>query len=277
MIKRFAFLAALAVVVSAAGASAALANHSWGTYHWGRTANPFTVKVGDNLTTADWKSRLSQASTDWNKSTVAKNTIVAGQAAGRCRPTSGRDEICNATYGNNGWLGLASIWISGGHIVQGTVKVNDTYFNTSIYNNSNERQHVMCQELGHTWGLDHQDTSGALYYTCMDYFSNTGSNATNSGSTTPDQGDYDQLLCIYDPASNSKTLTSTTNGISHSCTGTGHLDSSSTVGAASSARAAAAEVPSWANPAESVYVDHLANGMTQVTYVRWANPIHSQL
>ena len=273
--KRFFGVFALAVFVGAAAASSALATHSWGSYHWARTSNPFTIKVGDNLTTADWKSRLSQASSDWNGSTVAQNTIVAGMAKGRCRPTSGRDEVCNSSYGANGWLGLATIWIAGGvHITQGTVKLNDTYFSLSTYNNPNEKQHVVCQEVGHTWGLDHQDTSGALYYTCMDYFSNTGGNATNSASTSPNQGDYDQLLCIYDPASNGATLRSTTNGISHTCTGTGHLDSSTTIGAGSSAGAAAAEVPPWANPSESVYVDHLPNGETQVTYVLWANPIH---
>ena len=26
------------------------ADHSWGNYHWARTANPFTLKLGDNLT-----------------------------------------------------------------------------------------------------------------------------------------------------------------------------------------------------------------------------------
>jgi hypothetical protein len=277
--KRFVGLLGLAVFVVAATASSALANHSWSTYHWARTANPFTIKVGDNMTTADWKSHLSQASSDWNQSTVAKNTIVSGASTGKgrkCRATLGRVEVCNASYGNNGWLGLATIWLSGGHIAQGTTQVNDTYFNTSTYNNPNEKQHVICQEIGHTWGLDHQDESGALYYTCMDYFSNTGANAGNSASTTPNRGDYDQLLCIYDPASNGATLSSTTNGRAHTCVGTGHLDSSSTIGAAAgSASAEGAQPPAWANPSESVYVDHLPNGQTQVTYVRWANPIHS--
>lgn len=30
---------------------------------------------------------------------------------------------------NNGWLGIASISVNGSHITQGTVKLNDTYFN----------------------------------------------------------------------------------------------------------------------------------------------------
>jgi hypothetical protein len=276
--KRLTSLLTLGVLVASLTATAAFASHSWSGYHWARTANPFTIKVGNDVS-AGWQSYLSNASSEWNQSSVAKNTIVPGLAGRKCRPTSGRDEVCDATYGNNGWLGLASIWLASGssHITQGTVKLNDTYFNTSTYDNPNERAHVICQEIGHTWGLDHQDTSGAAYYTCMDYFSNTGSNATSTTSTTPNQGDYNELLCIYDPSSNGKTLTSTTNGITHTCTGSGHLDSSTTIGAAIAKGAAATQVPSWASRSESVYVDHLANGETRITYVLWANPMFALL
>src|SRR6266536_4429524 len=278
---------ALALMIILALPVAVLARHSWSGYHWARTSNPFNLGIGDNMTTADWKQHLGYAITDWNTPTNTNNSsdvvlhLISynGTSGPDCSAVSGTVQVCNGTYGSNGWLGLATIWISyfGKHIAQGTVQVNDTYFNTSTYNNPNEKQHVICQEIGHTWGLDHQDESGALYYTCMDYFSNTGANAGNSASTAPNQCDYDQLLCIYDPASRGKTLNSTTSGIAHSCTGTGHLDSSSTIGAAEagSAGEAAAEVPPWANPSESVYVDHLPNGQTQVTFVRWANPIQS--
>jgi len=30
----------------------------------------------------------------------------------------------------------------------------------------------MCQEIGHIWGLGHQDESGADFHTCMDYATN---------------------------------------------------------------------------------------------------------
>ena len=238
--------------MAALTAGTASASHAWGGYHWARTANPFTVKVGNNLTTADWVGHYRQTLSDWNQSTVLQTVEVAGASKGKCRPTAGRDEVCNGNYGNNGWLGLASIWLASGtlHIVQGTEKMNDTYFNTPTYNNPNEREHVMCQEIGHTFGLDHQSTSGASLNTCMDYFSNTGANAGSTASTTPNQHDYDELAIIY-----------------------AHLDSSSTVGLAS-LEGLPADVPSWANASESVYVDHLSNGQTQVTYVLWANPIH---
>jgi hypothetical protein len=132
-------------------------------------------------------------------------TKVTGQANPKnCRPTSGRVEVCNSTYGNNGWLGVAQIWASGTHITQGTVKLNDTYFNTATYNTPAWRNLVSCQEVGHTLGLDHQDTNfnNANLGTCMDY--------TNDPSTNqhPNQHDYDELVIIYS-----------------------HLDSTTTVGA----------------------------------------------
>jgi len=179
----------------AAFAAVTYANHSWGGYHWARTSNPFTLKLGDNLSSG-WKPYLSTTSSDWSKSTVLDTTVVAGQATSkRCRSTSGRVEVCNGAYGYNGWLGMAQIWVSGSHITQGTVKVNDSYFALAQYNNWAEKEHVMCQEVGHTLGLDHQDTSGASLNTCMDYYHNTSNSDTTS--TSPNQHDYDELATIY--------------------------------------------------------------------------------
>lgn len=238
-----------AVLVAAVTAGSASANHSWGGYHWARTSNPFTIKLGDNLST-DWKSYLATTSNDWSKSTVMDTTIVAGQAKGKCRPTAGRDEVCNGAYGQNGWLGIASIWLSGGtHITQGTVKLNDTYFVQAPYNNTAEKEHVMCQEVGHTFGLDHQDTSGASLNTCMDYYHNISDSDTKS--TAPNQHDYDELALIYQ-----------------------HLDSTTTIGASASGLPAAVPDFSPANERASVYTDHLPNGDLLVTFVIWATPFH---
>jgi hypothetical protein len=181
-----------------------LANHSWGGYHWARTSNPFTVKLGDNVTSA-WDSYLSTASSDWSVSSVLDTTVVAGGARGNCRPTSGRVEVCNKAYGNNGWLGLAQIWVSGKHITQGAVKVNDTYFNTSTYNTPAWRRLVMCQEVGHTFGLDHQDENfnNPNLGTCMDYTSDPDGPPSNEH---PNNHDYDQLQSIYQHLDNTTTV-----------------------------------------------------------------------
>lgn len=186
------------------------ASHSWGTYHWARTANPFTLKLGDNVS-SNWDGHLSVASTDWSASSVLDTQVTAGGTNPKnCRAKTGRVEVCNSKYGNNGWLGIASIWVSGSHITQGTVKLNDTYFNTAKYNTPAWRQFVMCQEVGHTFGLDHQDEnfSNANLGTCMDY--------TNDPSTNqhPNQHDYEQLEAIYAHLDSTTTLasSSTSNG-----------------------------------------------------------------
>jgi hypothetical protein len=156
-----------ALLVSAAFAAfpaISSATHSWGGYHWARTTASFTLKLGDNVSSA-WDSYLAAIASnpsayDWSDSGVLDVTIVAGASNPKnCRATSGQVQVCNSTYGNTGWLGVASIWVSGSHIAQGTVKLNDTYFNTTKYNTPAWRRLVMCQEVGHTFGLDHQDTT----------------------------------------------------------------------------------------------------------------------
>ena len=181
------------VLFLSAFAANADASHSWGSYHWARITNPFTLKLGDNLSSA-WDPYLATTSYDWSASTVLDTTIAAGLTnSRRCRPTNGRVEVCNYKYGNNGWLGLAQIWVSGNHITQGVTKVNDTYFNRTQYNTPAWRNLVMCQEVGHTLGLNHQDEnfSNTNLGTCMDY---TSSPETNQH---PNSHDYEQLETIY--------------------------------------------------------------------------------
>lgn len=169
------------------------ATHSWGNYHWARTSNPFTINVIDSMTSS-WDDNLDVAISDWNSSSVLNVVEEAGSDSSstrrRCRPVSGKVRSCNSTYGNNGWLGLAQIWVTGGvHIYQGTAKMNDTYLASSSYTETN-RQHVICQEIGHDWGLDHQDESGADLNTCMDY-------DDALGNPHPNAHDYQQLETIY--------------------------------------------------------------------------------
>ena len=75
--------------------------------------------------------------------------------------------------------------------------MNDTYFNAAKYNNSDEREYVMCQEVAHTFGLDQQSTDGSSQNSCMYYVSNTGANATSTLSTKPNAHDFDELRTIY--------------------------------------------------------------------------------
>jgi hypothetical protein len=116
-------------------------------------------------------------------------------------------------------------------------------------------QHVICQEIGHTFGLDHQDTSGISLNTCMDYYHNTSDNDTLS--THSNQHDYDELGIIYS-----------------------HLDSSSTAGRMPAAMANGdfSSRSSWGrlvstsvNGRESTFVRDFGKGNFVVTHVIWVN------
>jgi hypothetical protein len=171
------------------------ANHSWGCYHWAGS-NPRVLTFGDNVT-SNWDSYLTTAEQDWEQSTVLSTSVVAGQANSKnCRPGTGKIEVCNSTYGNNGWLGIAQIWVSGCHITKGSSKVNDTYFNQPQYNTPAWRRLVMCQEIAHDFGLDHQDENfnNANLGTCMDYTSDPDGPPSNEH---PNSHDYAQLQTIY--------------------------------------------------------------------------------
>jgi hypothetical protein len=142
-----------------------------------------------------WDSYLNTTSSDWSVSTELDTTTVAGGTTSdpkKCRPTSGRVEVCSANYGG-AWLGLAQIWVSGSHIYQATSKMNDFYFSgTKKYNTPAWRRFVMCQEVGHTLGLDHQDEnfSNVNLGSCMDY---TSSPTGPPSNVQPNAHDYDQL------------------------------------------------------------------------------------
>lgn len=235
-------------------ATFAYASHSWGNYHWARTANPFTLKIGDSVS-AGWDAHLAAASGDWSQSSVFDTALIAGNGARKCKPTAGGDEVCNAKYGRNGWLGLAQIWVSGDHITQGVVKMNDTYFNTKPYNTPEWRQFVMCQEIGHTFGLDHQDENftNANLATCMDYTNDPASNQH------PNAHDYEMLEQIY-----------------------AHLDGATTVSPSTSSFAGeevdddqkswGKEIKRSADGRSSLFEKDLGKGKKIFTHVFWAEP-----
>lgn len=193
--------AGILIMAGLAGAVAAVeATHSWSGYHWARTANPFTLKLGDNVAPA-WDDYLATSSVDWSASSALDTLVSTGQTdPRRCKPKSGRVEVCSAKYGRNGWLGVAQIWASGKHITQGTVKVNDTYFTTAYYNTPAWKNLVMCQEIGHTLGLDHQDEifDNPNLGTCMDYTNDPdGSLYDQLSNEHPNAHDYEELEIIY--------------------------------------------------------------------------------
>ncbi|MCA1635545.1 MAG: hypothetical protein LC802_18100 [Acidobacteria bacterium] len=270
--RRLSLVLAAVAFAAIAFAAVASASHSWGNYHWARTSNPFTVKLGDNVSSA-WDSYLSTAASDWNSSTVLNTTVVAGGTGGarRCPATTGRVEVCADKYGQNGWLGLASIQISGSHITAGTVKMNDTYYNMAQYNTPAWRRMVMCQEIGHTFGLDHQDENFSNYNlgTCMDYTNDPdGGGSFGPSNVAPNSHDYEQLNTIYS-----------------------HTDSTTTVGQSVNKGAPPAQndieaegpgqwgkvVGRYSDGVPKVYELDFGNGHKTFTFVFWTPDTHRKM
>jgi hypothetical protein len=212
--------------------------------------------MGDNVSGL-WDNMLVIASNDWSQSNVLDTQVVPGGTRPKnCRATAGRVEVCSARYGNTGWLGVAQIWISGSHITQGIVKNNDYYFGSSTYayNNTAEMQHVICQEIGHTFGLGHTSEDGSSQNTCMDYYHNTSDNDTTS--THPNQHDYEQLATIYSHVDGTTTV-----GLMPSAMANGEFNSRAEWGQLVSASE---------NGREEVYVREFGRGWSVVTLVIWA-------
>jgi hypothetical protein len=185
--------ASLAAVAAATVAVSAYANHSWNNYHWARKANPMQLRVVDSVTSR-WQFAFVESLSRWGESSKIDNLVVAtaedSKIRRRCPMVYGQMRVCNASYGQNGWLGLASINLdSRGHIVQGTAKFNDSY-GWYFDKYAGEDNHVVCQEIGHVYGLGHTSEDGSTQGTCMDY-------SRSLSSQWPNTHDYTQLDLIY--------------------------------------------------------------------------------
>lgn len=196
------------IFAAIAGAAAAvavpvMANHSWGSYHWSTTDNVVRIPVFDH-TSGVWQNPspfgsgnfVRVAVDDWNGSPNIQSTLTVAAPDAACPLYANEIHVCNGAYGDTGWVGIASISVSRGrssHIVAGVTKLNDTYFNDPYYNNTTWRQLVTCQEIGHDYGLGHQNEnfSTDLTTSCMEYTS------VPSGNEHPNDHDMEQLALIY--------------------------------------------------------------------------------
>ena len=254
----------VATIAIALIAGSTSADHAWGNYHWARTTASFTLLTGDNVD-SKWDAYLDEAIADWNRSNVITLDEVPGTKNPRtCKPTAGRIEACNASYGFNGWLGIAQIWANGNHITQAITKLNDSYFNTATYNKPAWRRLVTCQEIAHDFGLDHQDEAfdNANLGTCMDYTNDPDGPLSNEH---PNSHDYEMIETIY-----------------------AHRDSSTTVGSLAARNSAPAAmnqidfegpgqwgrlVRSSRNGRVQVYELDFGKGHKVITHVFWADPV----
>lgn len=190
------------LLLASVATPSAQAKHSWGSWHWGRAANPASIPLLDS-TSGDWKSIAVLVASDWTKSDVLDTPYTAQVANDverlACTPQERTIRVCNASNPDVTWLGLATVYPSDlrfEHIAMATAQVNDFWFMGGPQDalveepavGLNARRHVLCQEVGHTLGLDHQKAPS-----CMD--DENGLN--DSAYVSPNAHDYEQLEKIY--------------------------------------------------------------------------------
>ncbi|MDP9436984.1 MAG: hypothetical protein M3P93_18075 [Actinomycetota bacterium] len=124
---------------------------------------------------------------------------------------------------------------------------------------------MLCQEVGHTFGLGHTSEDGSSQATCMDYSRSSDTDVTadlatitSGSSVTPNAHDFEQLAGIY-----------------------AHADSTTTVGTSSATTGSlqpsddkaswGREVAHSAQGAWSVFVRQGDGVQRLVTHVTWAD------
>lgn len=179
------------------------ATHGWSTYHWRRTSSSIKTIPVRRYHSSVWLTRYATAIADWRKSAMTKirpYTALTGapkSTFAACPAVTGIVSSCDGRYGNTGWLGLAQVFISGGHIVAGRSWVNNTYYAQSYYNTVPWRQAVLCQEIGHTFGLGHVNVvfNNPNTGSCMDYTNDPdggpgGASNSDPNNMHPNAHDY---------------------------------------------------------------------------------------
>ncbi len=157
------------------------AAHTWGCYKWAWPTGQGTLnlpyKTVSLLTNRDYTLAYNRSRDAWN---TAPPIYLYAVTTGEKLTWYARN------YGFNGWLGLATIYINGCTITKGNSKLNNSYLKFASYNQT-AIDHVGCQEVGHTFGLDHNRSETT---TCMnDTILTAGANIN--------QHDKDLLKIMY--------------------------------------------------------------------------------
>lgn len=187
----------------------ASASHRF-SFHWARQGSAFGVTLVDSTLTGsaigilpgvDYQATRA-AQGYWSVSGVAQLGYREGSRTATTNtncpmpPNFAEIRTCTSNYGPNGWAGIANIALdANNHIVSATAKVN-LYYSPGGYEYF---RHVLCQEIGHALGLDHQNRIGLVVAQVSPSCMATWWDAAGAymGGQTPDHHDYEELVDIY--------------------------------------------------------------------------------
>jgi hypothetical protein len=161
MNRKSLFIAGALLIAGLAGQAAQA--HQWGCW----------IQADRNVKLRNTSSLATAAVNDWNNATILNISSVS----------SGEETYSfAANSGNTGWGGLASITnYSGCTILRATAQLN-TYYSWT----TNGARGVFCQEIGHTFGLDHSNDGGCMgggyWYDINTHYTTVAHNVNDIGS-----------------------------------------------------------------------------------------------
>jgi len=134
------FLLFVSLLLLTVMAPTAHACNSWNGYHWASDKLQPTVKDSTSSPLYDVPAGVAE----W----ADLGTLIQPQMSNAKKANIKVSEGYSVF-----WLGIATITIDGGHITKGDVKLNTKLLEGY---GSAAADHVLCQEVGHVLGLDHQ-------------------------------------------------------------------------------------------------------------------------
>ncbi len=167
-LKYLAFMALMLVP------TVSFATHTWSVYHWPtEKLSPTVVDL-----TRSGLYDVSAGVVEWSDLGTPIQPVVS---------TKRKSDVTVKKGFSPQWLGLARIYIDAeGHITKGEVQLNTTLLEPY---GPEVADHVLCQELGHIWGLDHNRVE---LDTCMN-----DTSALSNTAPYPNLHDAEQLNLMY--------------------------------------------------------------------------------
>jgi hypothetical protein len=144
------------------------------TAKWASSGSGGLALTIANYCSDDWQGAFDQAISDWDSGNPDALTLSTENLGydDVCEFEDGIMKVCNKDYGETGWKGLNEYMVTSDNIIiNSRAQMNEYYLSGAT---TEERQYVMCHEIGHGFGLAHTDESftNRNLGNCLDYTNN---------------------------------------------------------------------------------------------------------
>lgn len=137
-----------------------------------------------------WQDEFYDAVADWKDSTALDLETQRVEVDHNCTRVDGVMVVCNANFGDTGWVGINENELWDNVIYSSVAKMNEYYLRNSNYAH---RRYTMCHEIGHGFGLPHTDENpyNSDKGNCLDY------TTTPQNNLYPGKVNYQRLHGMY--------------------------------------------------------------------------------